>query len=660
LAGSFSQLVAVSCTSTTHCVAVGAYSPYDVDTLVEVWDGQAWSLQSSPDVVPSYYDILNDVSCSSPTACTAVGYWETGPITFATLALRWDGVSWTIQSTPNAPGAGETFLYGVSCGSSTTCTAVGFSEATYAGAETMFAAVWNGAAWTLEPPADPPGATSGSLYDASCSSATACMAAGYYYSSGGDVVPLAEAWDGTSWAILPTPPAVPGTTAMVDRVTCGASAACIASGYWSDAAGDVEPLAELWNGTAWAIQSTPNPTGVVDSYFDAVSCSTLRACMGVGDSDTGTGGELTFAERWSGGVWKLRLPPNPLGTTQDSLASLSCSSATDCMAVGSYETSTGSFTLAEVLSGTTWTIQPTPNVPGTADDVLNSVVCSSPTGCIAVGSYEGASGTSTLAEAWDGTVWTILSTPNMSGSYENALNSVSCSSPTTCTAVGSYTSDSGSFALAESWDGALWTIQTAADAPGASSDVLDGVSCTSSTDCVAVGSSEGPSGLVALTETWDGSAWTVQAAADPPGARSAVLDGVSCSSPTACVAVGSYTERSGTFTLAEGWDGAVWTIQTTVNIGRLATVLASVSCSSPTACTAVGYYQNYRTNHDAAGVSLAEAWDGVVWTVQNTPNPSWRADTLQGVSCVASSACTAVGVHYEAGGVSRDLGEAQL
>ena len=73
-------------------------------------------------------------------------------------------------------------------------------------------------------------------------------------------------------------------------------------------------------------------------------------------------------------------------------------------------------------------------------------------------------------------------------------------------------------------------------------------------------------------------------------------------------------------------------------------VLQGVSCTSATACTAVGDY----VNRDGTQVTLAERWNGTSWTIQSTPNPTgaqyagWTA-TLQGVSCTSATACTAVG-----------------
>ena len=46
--------------------------------------------------------------------------------TVVTLAEVRNGTSWTVQTTPNPPGATESSLYGVLCSPATACTAVGW------------------------------------------------------------------------------------------------------------------------------------------------------------------------------------------------------------------------------------------------------------------------------------------------------------------------------------------------------------------------------------------------------------------------------------------------------------------------------------------------------------------------------------------------------
>jgi hypothetical protein len=78
---------------------------------------------------------LNSVSCTSATACTAVGDYD--PLAFPggssqTLGERWDGTSWSLQATPNRPvdSVGRSYLNAVSCASSALCTAVGGEQNT--------------------------------------------------------------------------------------------------------------------------------------------------------------------------------------------------------------------------------------------------------------------------------------------------------------------------------------------------------------------------------------------------------------------------------------------------------------------------------------------------------------------------------------------------
>src|SRR6516165_9924069 len=118
------------------------------------------------------------------------------------------------------------------------------------------------------------------------------------------------------------------------------------------------------------------------------------------------------------------------------------------------------------------------------------------------------------------------------------------------------------------------------------------------------------------------------------------LFGVSCPAANSCMAVGTYVKASGAgVTLAERWDGTSWRILPTPNPAR-ATVSAlnGVACSTPSACTAVG-------QAIIGGVSqaLAERWNGTRWSIQATPNPAQGTGALFGVACTSASACTAVG-----------------
>jgi hypothetical protein len=86
------------------------------------------------------------------------------------------------------------------------------------------------------------------------------------------------------------------------------------------------------------------------------------------------------------------------------------------------------------------TIVPSPNA-GTSNDELYSVSCVSASDCVAVGYTDTGSAYETLTMVWDGSVWSIVSSPN-AGTIDDELKSVSCVSASDCVAVG-YT-DTGS------------------------------------------------------------------------------------------------------------------------------------------------------------------------------------------------------------------------
>ena len=79
-------------------------------------------------------------------------------------------------------------------------------------------------------------------------------------------------------------------------------------------------------------------------------------------------------------------------------------------------------------------VVPSPNV-GTVDELFE-VDCVSVSDCVAVGSTDTGSARETLVMVWDGTVWSIVSSPN-AGTSNDRLESVSCVSASQCVAVGS-------------------------------------------------------------------------------------------------------------------------------------------------------------------------------------------------------------------------------
>jgi len=364
-------------------------------------------------------------------------------------------------------------------------------------------------------------------------------------------------------------------------------------------------------------------------------------------------------------VWKVQKTPSP--GTAPVLDAVSCPSTRACTAVGQYGNISGiGATLAEHWHGSSWAVQKTPNPGsgGTAGNAPYAVSCSSASACTAVGDYDlFASGIiSSLAERWNGSRWAVQKTPNPGGSvggssYGTVLSGVSCPSASSCTAVGYYNTPAHVYphTLVEHWNGSRWAVQSTSHSPFDS--WLTAVSCSSASACTAVGVVDNGSGQgdgLTLAERWNGNSWAVQAIPTPGGLRASYLNGVSCPTARACTAVGYYYAKGGSAgrrPLAERWNGSKWIVQPmrAPQGSGLGTVLSGVSCPSASACTAVGYYDN----SSFVDFTLAEHWNGSSWAHQSTPNPGRSSGShLYGVSCPSATVCTAVGQYGSGIGVT--------
>ena len=340
--------------------------------------------------------------------------------------------------------------------------------------------------------------------------------------------------------------------------------------------------------TTWRVQPVPKPPNST-ARLDGVSCPAFGDCIAVGFSgDKTTGAHHTLAERWTGGAWAIQPTPTPTG--QGDFVGVSCLSATDCTAFGD----AGVGPLVEHWDGTNWTVQPSPSPPVGATSVgLVGGSCTSPTSCTAVGLYDlsGGKGERPFAAYWNGSTWTDQQVPMPAGARLADLDGgVSCSSATRCIAVGAYAlkTEPGARPFAARWNGTGWIARAVPMPAGATGGFLDGVSCTSPSHCTAVGDYDNAAGTAVppFAARWNGITWTVQAVNAPDGGG---LDAVSCTSGTSCTAVGSLSSTG----LAEHWDGTSWTVQPTPvpNHGTATYAdLLGVSCLSAAYCTAVGLY----------------------------------------------------------------------
>ena len=651
------RLAGVSCTAASACTAVGSYGlppgpdggARDQYPLVVRWDGTAWTRQVVPRPSGTSKSYLNGVSCTATGGCKAVGGYRNGSVKSGTLAEHWDGQTWKVVATPNPPGATFSGLNGISC-VGPSCMAVGGSTPAGGGLPTQPISMrFNGTAWVMKPVATPAGSAISGLNGVSCTgTALACTAVGGSSSEQIDFdKPLVMRWNGTGWAEQATPTKPYSVLRrQFTAVSCTSATKCTAVGPEMDSAPGGGPLVERWDGSSWAVQPAPMPTGRETAWFTGVSCTT-GGCTAVGAASvTGDAGEegTTLAERQtaSGTDWAVQSTPSGSGALRTDLFDVSCSTPTSCVGVGVYYNAAGPGAAAAHWNGTSWTQKPTGAAlaAGRHGDALVGVSCTSATACMAVGSFQEPHPTYGApyyvqrpeARRWNGTAWTAkkMAVP-ADATWHTTVNSVACSSATSCVAVGTYENASNVYKpFIEHWNGTSWILKPVPLPSGATRSELNSVACTAPDACIAVGDfGTDPShpANTPLAMRWNGSAWAVQTVPAPAGTMYARLTGVSCAAttPGPCTAVGSFSTTSayyGSSSLTERWSGTTWALQD-AGYGTP----TDVSCPTLTSCTSV----------DAAG-GAAKGWDGSNWS-----NKGSMAFYPYGVSCTSAPDCTAVG-----------------
>lgn len=370
-------------------------------------------------------------------------------------------------------------------------------------------------------------------------------------------------------------------------------------------------------------------------------------------------GLLVTAAQASAPVWRLVASSAPHG---GALQGVSCPRSGACRAVG---TSSLAFerrpAFAEIETSGGWR-RYNSLVAG------RGVACSSKSSCFAV-----AGGLSrATADHWNGRSWKKMPMTAPAAPYGDVLSSVSCRSARSCFAVGAttaYTTNSCPAGhsrcltdepLLERWNGREWqnetvpkSAETAApssasgdpvDSQGAFSS-LQAVSCATRGPCIAVGDSGKGSPATRtspLSLRWSGHRWETLRIPSPRVSGYVVFDSISCSTASACTAVGTYGTTA-YHPFAERWDGRVWRLERTPTpAGARVAELNGISCPGTGLCIAVG-----SSTHREVGRPLVERWSAGKWKVMNTPLPPRSnrrgGSVLTSVSCALQGSCTAVG-----------------
>lgn len=291
---------------------------------------------------------------------------------------------------------------------------------------------------------------------------------------------------------------------------------------------------------------------------------------------------------------------------------------------------------ASAMTPCPWQQVPSPQATSANTDKLESVSASSASNAWAVGlHYDFSVATSqdqALIEHWNGTAWSIVANPAVSGASAE-LHAVSAISDDDAWAAGiigsgtgSLTAFDGGSSLIEQWNGGQWSI---VPTPAPAYSTLTTITALSANDIWAAGyawalTNGKPSSPNVLLMHWDGQAWNLIPTSDP-----GEISSIKALAQNDVWAVGL---GQGSLPLIMHWDGNTWSTPSTASIpGGAFAQFESISGSASNDIWVVGYmFMNPTLS------LLLEHWDGSTWTIVTAPTLS-ATITGQSVSQVIAS-----------------------
>ncbi len=248
-------------------------------------------------------------------------------------------------------------------------------------------------------------------------------------------------------------------------------------------------------------------------------------------------------------------------------------------------------------------------------------------------------------------MWTRIRTANF-GSEANSLYGVAALPDGTAWATGIYTTANGheGRALTEHWNGHAWTVVPAAN-PGSAEDILYSVTARSDSDVWAVGSYADSSGYFhPLVEHWNGRRWTADSLS-AAGATNGILTSVT-SAGQGVWATGQVTDGESDRQVVVHLVHRSWQVVPPNPVltpgGSVADAYPQAIADSPAGLWLAG---RDRAGHAASLIEYGSASGG--WTTVPSPNPgAANGDTiLDGVLAFSSSNVWAVGEYDGANGM---------
>jgi hypothetical protein len=405
----------------------------------------------------------------------------------------------------------------------------------------------------------------------------------------------------------------------------------------------------------------------------AVSCSSPGNCSAGGNYDNHSGHGQAYVVSEKNGSWGTAIEVPRLATLNTGgnaqVTSLSCASAGNCAAGGFYTSSRG--TRAFVVSEKNGSWGKAVQVPGAAalsgasgGSLVAALSCGSAGNCAAGGSYssDGDQQAFVVSEkngSW-GRAIEVPGSAALNTSMSAGVGSVSCASAGNCAVAGTYRANApAAFVVSEnngSWGKAI-------EVPGEFGlATFSSVSCVSAGNCAAVGFSGsitndaafGPLVVNEKNGTWGNAALVTGTTASARNAAGSV----SCASAGNCEAGGNYApvietpyqaflvrEKNGSWGTAFGVPGLA-----ALNVDGNAGV-ASVSCKTARNCAAGGTYRDGSGHQQAFVVSENNGtWSTAIEVPGSAALDTGGSAQIASVSCTSARYCVAAGNYTDSSG----------
>lgn len=334
-----------------------------------------------------------------------------GALLFVAQAPAYAAVTWHQIPSANTANSNFNTLGSANAVSAGEAWGVGFTRSVGATLFRPLAEHWTTAGgWQLAVSAPVPVDVDARLMDVASIATTNVWAVGQIFSTTFVPQGLIEHWTGSSWQRVASPAAEP-VNAMLTALSTRSANDIWAVGSTKLATGNNAALIEHFNGSVWSVVPAASITG--DTRLTDVTALSASDAWAVGVTN-----ERPIAEHWNGTAWSQVALPALAG--DGSLQGVLGVSAADVWAVGDQ----GGRALAMHWNGSAWSIVPTPTVLNTTT-VLTDLTAIAANDVWAVGTsiQNGVTG-APVTEHWDGTAWTIVSSPIVVGAFGTSLSGV--------------------------------------------------------------------------------------------------------------------------------------------------------------------------------------------------------------------------------------------